>query len=72
MEKKIIHIIPHTHWDREWYVPFQTFRFRLVKAIDKLLEMTDKDPDYLFNLDGQTIVLEDYLEIKPEMKNVAE
>ena len=65
---RIIHIIPHTHWDREWYVPFQNFRFRLVKAIDKLLEMTDRIPDYHFNMDGQSVVLEDYLEINPEKR----
>ncbi len=72
MEKKRIYVIPHTHWDREWYVPFQNFRFRLVKAIDKLLEMTDRIPDYHFNMDGQTVVLEDYLEIRPEMKQSIE
>jgi hypothetical protein len=26
----IIHLVPHTHWDREWYEPFQVFRMRLV------------------------------------------
>lgn len=61
------HIISHTHWDREWYLPFQNFRFRLVKMIDRCLEILDKGvPFRFFNLDGQTIVLEDYLEIKPE------
>src|SRR5690349_21851537 len=28
-----IHLVPHTHWDREWYQPFQTFRMRLVDLI---------------------------------------
>ncbi|HUU77739.1 MAG TPA: glycoside hydrolase family 38 C-terminal domain-containing protein [candidate division Zixibacteria bacterium] len=60
-------IIPHTHWDREWYEPFQVFRFQLVKLIDNLLKIM-KDKDYKFMLDGQTIVLEDYFEIRPEKK----
>lgn len=60
-------IIPHTHWDREWYQPFQEFRLRLVKLVDKLLDIMASDPDYrFFMLDGQTVVLEDYLEVRPE------
>ncbi len=62
-----IHVVSHTHWDREWYLPFQQFRFRLVELIDQLLALLDADPDYhYFMLDGQVIVLEDYLEIRPE------
>ncbi|MBD3188852.1 alpha-mannosidase, partial [Candidatus Bathyarchaeota archaeon] len=60
--EKII-IVPHTHWDREWYLPFQEFRFKLVHLIDELLDI--EADGYRFMLDGQTIVLEDYLEIKP-------
>ena len=62
-----IHLISHTHWDREWYLTFQQFRIRLVKLVDSLLEILDTNPDFShFNFDGQTIVLEDYLEIKPQ------
>ncbi|MBI2953779.1 MAG: hypothetical protein HYY30_05655 [Chloroflexi bacterium] len=60
-------LVSHTHWDREWYLPFQRFRIRLVDLIDQLLDILDNEPDYrYFTLDGQTIVLEDYLEIRPE------
>jgi alpha-mannosidase len=60
-------IVPHTHWDREWYSPFQTFRLRLVKLLDRLLPMLESDLSYArFLLDGQTAVLDDYLEIRPE------
>ncbi|HVJ98518.1 MAG TPA: hypothetical protein VNC41_16945, partial [Acidimicrobiia bacterium] len=60
-------IVPHTHWDREWYSPFQTFRLRLVKLLDALLPMLENDLSYSrFLLDGQTAVLDDYLEIRPE------
>ncbi len=62
-----LHVVSHTHWDREWYLPFQQFRLRLVDLIDRLLHLMDSDPDFrYFNLDAQTIVLEDYLQIKPE------
>ena len=61
-----IHVIPHTHWDREWYKPFQYFRTKLVFVIDKLLQILEENVDFSsFLLDGQTIVLEDYLQIKP-------
>lgn len=57
----------HTHWDREWYGTLQQFRLRLVQLVDNLLDLLERDPEYhCFNLDGQTIVLEDYLEIRPE------
>ncbi len=67
-EKSKIVIIPHTHWDREWYLPFQKFRYKLVNLIDTLLDINEKQ-EYRFMLDGQTVVLEDYLEIKPENKD---
>ena len=61
------HIISHTHWDREWYLTFEQFRVRLVGLIDRLLDLMESQPDYrYFHLDGQTIVLEDYLELRPE------
>jgi hypothetical protein len=58
-------LVPHTHWDREWYLPFEAFRHRLVRLLDRLTAIMEADPDYkFFHLDGQTIVLEDYEEIR--------
>ena len=66
-EQLNIILVPHTHWDREWYQTFQQFRMRLVHAIDRLLDILDRDPAFThFMLDGQTVVLDDYLEIRPE------
>lgn len=68
--KPELHIISHTHWDREWYMSFESHRARLVELMDCLIETMERNPDYkYFHLDGQTIVIEDYLEIKPEMKS---
>src|SRR6059036_463302 len=61
-------LVSHSHWDREWYRTFQTFRARLVDMIDRVLELIEGDPGFHFLLDGQTIVLEDYLEIRPERR----
>lgn len=63
----LITIVSHTHWDREWYRPFQEFRLLLVEAVDQVLDMLATQPGYhSFLLDGQTLALEDYLEIRPE------
>jgi len=66
-EGLVLHVISHTHWDREWYLTFQQFRVRLVDLIDNVLALLDGDPEFrYFHLDGQTIVLEDYLAIRPQ------
>ncbi len=66
-----VFVIPHTHWDREWYATFQQFRIRLVHVMDALLELMERDPSYThFNLDAQTVVLQDYLEIRPESREI--
>jgi len=59
-------LVSHSHWDREWYRTFQDFRAHLIDLVDHVLELADSDPGYRFLLDGQTIVLEDYLEIRPD------
>ncbi|MGK2947973.1 MAG: alpha-mannosidase [Acidimicrobiales bacterium] len=62
-----VDIVPHTHWDREWYSPFQTFRLRLVDLLDGLLPQLEADPSYAhFLLDGQMAVVDDYLAVRPE------
>lgn len=67
MQKKIVHVIPHTHWDREWYFTSARSTVYLVKHIKELLEVLETDPEYRFYLlDGQTSLLEDYLKYCPE------
>ena len=67
VEPRAVAIVPHTHWDREWYEPFQAFRLRLVELFDGLLQLLDDDLSYSrFLLDGQTVVLDDYLAVRPE------
>ena len=58
--------VPHFHWDREWYEPFQVFRHRLVTALDTVLETAEANPDFRFTADGQMAAVEDYLEMRPE------
>lgn len=69
--KKTGIIVSHTHWDRAWYLTFQQFRHRMVRMVDRLITLLNEDPEYhSFTLDGQTILLDDYLEIKPYNEEV--
>jgi len=69
MSGLIFHLIPHTHWDREWYLPRAAFQARLIPALDDLLERLQADPGYRsFLLDGQTVLVADYLSARPERK----
>jgi mannosylglycerate hydrolase len=61
-----IPLVPHTHWDREWYRSFQEFRIRLVALMDDLLQMLEGEELPCFVLDGQMAVVDDYLEARPE------
>ncbi|HEX8803045.1 MAG TPA: hypothetical protein VF743_02595, partial [Acidimicrobiales bacterium] len=64
---RLVHVVPHTHWDREWYQSFQAFRLRLVDLLDDLLPRMEGDPSYArFLLDGQLAVVDDYLAVRPE------
>ncbi len=66
-------VISHSHWDREWYVPFQTYRIRLVRLMDDVLDILASSPDYKhFMTDGQTAPVEDYLAIRPDQRELVE
>ena len=66
MSALTFHLIPHTHWDREWYLTHAGFQGRLAPVLDEVLEQLEADPEARFLLDGQTELLEDYLAIRPE------
>jgi alpha-mannosidase len=63
-----VHLVTHTHWDREWYLSAGRFRQRLVSLIDELLD--ESNPAGSFLLDGQAVVLNDYLAVRPEREGV--
>ena len=67
MTARRIVIVPHTHWDREWYKSYQDFRLALVELLDTLIPLLERDASYPhFMLDGQMAVVDDYLEVRPE------
>jgi alpha-mannosidase len=62
-------LVSHTHWDRAWYLPFQVYRIRLVRLIDRLLDLLERRPEFhSFMLDGQMLAVQDYVEIRPERR----
>lgn len=66
---KNVHIVPHMHWDREWYFSTEESRIFLVNNLEEIMEMLENNPDYpYYVLDGQTSILEDYFAVKPENK----
>ena len=66
---KKIHLVVHTHWDREWHKTAEQFRVRLVSVMDMTIDLLEKKPDYsYFVFDGQTVVIDDYLEVRPEQE----
>lgn len=69
MMKEKIYYFSGTHWDREWYQTFQGFRLKLIEVVDDLLDCLENQRDIeVFHFDGQTIVLDDYVEVCPENK----
>ena len=65
MGNTTVTLVPHTHWDREWYEPFSVFSERLVEMMDALLDLGAEGFPH-FHLDGQTAMIDDYLERRPE------
>ncbi len=67
--KRIAHYVVSTHWDREWYESFQDYRFRLVSLLDEVLDTMAADERFAYwQSDGQAVLIEDYLEIRPERR----
>ncbi|MEM0951043.1 MAG: hypothetical protein AAGI66_02745 [Cyanobacteria bacterium P01_H01_bin.74] len=69
--KKIAHawVYYHTHWDREWYQPFRAYQIRLAAVVDDILEQLESGQLSCFMLDGQTVLIDDYLQLRPENKD---
>ena len=66
MNKKA-YIVPHTHWDREWYFSTEESQVLLVFTMQQILEQLENDEGLpCFVLDGQSVMLEDYLSVVPE------
>lgn len=73
MEKKIINLINGTHWDREWRHTAEQSKLRLADLMDGIIDILENKSSYkYFCVDGGTIVIEDYLTVRPEMRERVE
>lgn len=62
-----MHIVPHMHWDREWYFSAEESKLLLINNMEEIMDRLESDPNYpVYVLDGQTAILEDYFTIKPD------
>ncbi|WP_166000749.1 glycoside hydrolase family 38 C-terminal domain-containing protein [Bacillus sp. Cs-700] len=69
MKQKKVYVIPHSHWDREWYFTIEDSNLLLVENMDRLMDVMEKDPNYTgYVFDAQSSILEEYLKIRPEEK----
>ncbi|WP_342042962.1 alpha-mannosidase [Bacillus sp. OTU2372] len=69
---KTAHIISHSHWDREWYLPFEKHRYYFIKLMNEMIDQFKKEGNAFqaFHLDGQTVLLEDYFVVHPENREI--
>ncbi len=66
-KKKTAFVFSHVHWDIEWYLPFHSFRFWLIRMIDRLIDSAARKKGFrCFVLDGQVAPIEHYLAVHPE------
>ncbi len=66
---KKIFVISNTHWDREFRFSFEKTRHNLIRMLDTTIDILESDKDYdSFTMDGHTIMIDDYLEQRPERK----
>ncbi len=66
---KKVHVVPHSHWDREWYFTIEDSNALLVEHLDFLIEYLESNQEYpYFVFDGQLSIVEEYLRFRPENK----
>ena len=68
-----IKVVSNTHWDREFRRSFEKTRRRLLTMLDFTLDLLERDPAYhSFTMDGHSIMIDDYLELRPERRESVE
>jgi mannosylglycerate hydrolase len=69
MKQKKVYVVPHSHWDREWYFTIEDSNLLLVENMDRLMDVMENDPEYTgYVFDAQSSIIDEYLKIRPEEK----
>ena len=72
MVKKVF-VVPHTHWDREWFFTSDQAKVYLLKDLKDVLDHLEASGQYgSFLLDGQSSLIEDYLNWRPQERKRVE
>lgn len=67
--KRKIHIVPHSHWDREWYFTTSRSKVYLMKDLKDVLDTLESNDEFkYFMVDAQGSLLDDYLKWMPQDK----
>lgn len=65
---KKIHVVAHTHWDREWYFSDNEAFIQFSYHMDEVIyALENGELDYYY-LDGQLSILDDYLKVYPNQE----
>ncbi len=67
-----IHVMTHTHWDRDWFLPQEFINEWLDELFDRLMRLIETVPDYAYIIDGQTSIIDDFLLRRPEQRAAIE
>lgn len=66
-DNRTIHAVSHTHWDREWYFSSLDTQLFAIKAFSELIDALEQNPHFVFHLDGQSSIYEDFIRLRPDM-----
>jgi len=65
---KKVHVVPHTHWDREWYFTLEDSNILLGDNLMKIIQTFEENPEWgTYTLDAQGSLLDEFAKIHPEM-----
>ncbi|WP_449343034.1 glycoside hydrolase family 38 N-terminal domain-containing protein [Thalassobacillus hwangdonensis] len=67
MTKKRVYVVPHSHWDREWYFTIEDSNLLLAENMDHLIDLLENNDDYHgYVFDAQMSIVDEYLKVRPE------
>ncbi|NFI56686.1 alpha-mannosidase [Clostridium botulinum] len=67
MIKKKVYVVPHSHWDREWYFSIEDSNVLLSENIPYLMDVLEGDKEFSsYTFDAQLSIVEEYLKLYPE------
>lgn len=67
--KKEVYVVPHSHWDREWYFTIEDSNVLLSQNMPYLMDTLEEDKSFnSYTFDAQASVIEEFLKIYPNEK----